>query len=121
MTWDASIKRWRTIWQDQVITLILNDDGAEDLETVKPLFEAALKLEPVAREHMVAWIERDQPHLTRGKILEKLHLFHLGCEADGLIWFLYKTGDLLARTGASMMVTLHDDGRLIKVGEMERS
>ena len=54
-----------------------------------------------------------------------MQLFHLGCEADGMIWFLYNTGDLvgdlLAHSDVSVMVTLHDDGRFENIRFLERN
>jgi hypothetical protein len=125
LIWDATTQRWQTTWQDQVITLELNDDGAENLEMIRPIFEAALKLEPNAREHLSGWVEPEVPGLTKDEISNQLRLFHLGCEADGVIWFLYNTGDLagdlLARSDVSVMVTLHDDGRFENIRFLERN
>jgi hypothetical protein len=121
LNWDRTRKRWRTTWQDQVITLELNDDGAEDLETITPIFEAALKLEPNAREQLNLWVEPEVPGLSRDEIGQQLRLFHLGCEADGMIWFLYNTGDSFARSDQGVMVTLHDDGRFGGIRFLERN
>jgi hypothetical protein len=119
--WDATSKRWQSNWKDQAITLELNDDGGQTLETVKPRFEAALELEPKAFEHLSVWVEVQVPELNPGAISQKACLFHLGCEADGLIWFVYNTGDLLARSGMGLMVTLHDDGRFEGIRFLERN
>jgi hypothetical protein len=121
LIWDATRKQWRSTWHGQPISLEFNDDGAEDLETVLPFFEAALKLEPNAREHLIVWIERQAPELSKDETIERLLLFHLGCEADGIIWFVYKTGDLIARSNESVMVTLHEDGRFERIGFPERN
>jgi hypothetical protein len=121
LNWDATRKQWQTTWQDQAITLEFNDDGAEDLETITPIFEAALELEPNAREHLISWVEREMSGLSTDEIGQQLRLWHLGCEADGLIWFLYKTGDLFARSDQGVMVTLHEDGRFERIGFLEQN
>jgi hypothetical protein len=121
LNWDATRKQWQTTWQDQAITLELNDDGAEDLETITPIFEAALKLEPNARQYLTSWVEPEVPELSEDEIVKRLVLFHLGCEADGIIWFVYKTGDLFARSDQGVMVTLHDDGRFGNIRFLERN